>query len=408
MKKRVAVIGAGITGVTVARLLQETCEVTLFEKNERIGGNIRTVEVEPGMFVDMGVIFFDRYRYQRFQEIAKKFNQKLAPLNSWAFYENLTPTLGLYRSIMPLGDVNVSLLKSGLGILQCIVQKNVLQAKAEETLAEYLHRNSNLIYYFEKFALPVLCGLYSLPYAILLECSANEILLAIRQYMSSIKNSPIIFKNSCENYLCSLEKDLRETNLVLNSDVNHIDRASRVIFYQLNGSISSYSFDELVFTIPPQKIIEMLASPTAEEQEHLSSFEFSPYQSVLHSDDQVLPRRKRAAAFHTFSHLKNGSISDVSHTIDARALYKLKTKNNYYVSYNPKTKIREDKIINIQKYFLPVYSNASAQSRRAIIKTNGKNSTWYCGAHFDEEFKFHEGAIRSGISVAERILALKN
>ena len=58
---RVAVIGAGAAGLTCAWLLDDEHDVTLFEKDDRLGGHAHTIEIDvrgESVAVDAGFQFF--------------------------------------------------------------------------------------------------------------------------------------------------------------------------------------------------------------------------------------------------------------------------------------------------------------------------------------------------------------
>ena len=46
MKKRIAVIGSGVAGLTCAYLLRERYDVHLYEANDYLGGHTQTTDVE--------------------------------------------------------------------------------------------------------------------------------------------------------------------------------------------------------------------------------------------------------------------------------------------------------------------------------------------------------------------------
>src|ERR1044071_7358042 len=69
---RVAIVGAGVSGLVAAHLLQTTHEVTIFEADARPGGHVNTiaVETETGTHaVDTGFIVFNDRNYPNFERL---------------------------------------------------------------------------------------------------------------------------------------------------------------------------------------------------------------------------------------------------------------------------------------------------------------------------------------------------
>ena len=81
MKKKIAVIGSGIAGLTSAYFLQNDFEVTLFEKNDYLGGhaNTRTVKdsQNQNINIDTGFIVYNELTYPN---LTKLFDQLDVPV----------------------------------------------------------------------------------------------------------------------------------------------------------------------------------------------------------------------------------------------------------------------------------------------------------------------------------------
>ena len=71
--KKIAIIGAGLTGITLARILSQSAEITLFEKSRGVGGRLATRYASPFQF-DHGAQFFTAK--------SAAFNQFIEPLIS--------------------------------------------------------------------------------------------------------------------------------------------------------------------------------------------------------------------------------------------------------------------------------------------------------------------------------------
>ena len=71
-KLKIAVIGSGITGLACAWLLSKRHKVTLFERNDRLGGHSHTVKVlspDGPIDVDIGFIVYNEATYQNLTEL---------------------------------------------------------------------------------------------------------------------------------------------------------------------------------------------------------------------------------------------------------------------------------------------------------------------------------------------------
>ena len=66
MREKIAVIGSGIAGLSTAYLAQHQYDITLFEKNDYLGGhaNTRSVKIDNIQIpVDTGFIVFNNHTY---------------------------------------------------------------------------------------------------------------------------------------------------------------------------------------------------------------------------------------------------------------------------------------------------------------------------------------------------------
>ncbi|MBO1350674.1 MAG: FAD-dependent oxidoreductase [Hormoscilla sp. GUM202] len=92
---RIAVIGGGIAGLTAAYLLQKKHHVTLFEKENYIGGHAKTVVIEDGVDagtpLDIGLQVFNRKSYPCFIKLLGEVpDVKYKTSNvSWSYFSRL-------------------------------------------------------------------------------------------------------------------------------------------------------------------------------------------------------------------------------------------------------------------------------------------------------------------------------
>ena len=77
-RKKVAVIGAGISGLGAAWRLAEDCDVTLYEAEARLGGHARTrmAGKDGTQPVDTGFIVFNYANYPHLTELFAAWRQR--------------------------------------------------------------------------------------------------------------------------------------------------------------------------------------------------------------------------------------------------------------------------------------------------------------------------------------------
>ena len=89
---KVAVIGAGISGITASYYLQQFTDVTLFEGANKIGGHANTVSVADDkvgfLNVDTGFIVYNDRNYPGFSQFLSELQVDSVPTNMTFSYSN--------------------------------------------------------------------------------------------------------------------------------------------------------------------------------------------------------------------------------------------------------------------------------------------------------------------------------
>ena len=79
MKKRIAVIGSGISGLSASYYLRKKFHIQLFEQNDYLGGHTHTHALtldSKNVNVDSGFIVFNNFNYQNFIKFIKELKVK--------------------------------------------------------------------------------------------------------------------------------------------------------------------------------------------------------------------------------------------------------------------------------------------------------------------------------------------
>jgi predicted NAD/FAD-binding protein len=221
----------------------------------------------------------------------------------------------------------------------------------------------------------------------------------------SIRNRPTwrVIEGGSRNYVAKMTGRFRD-RIRLSTPVEQVRRtANEVTVVPRNGLPES--FDHVVFACHSDQALRMLADPTATERSVLSEFPYGRNVAVLHTDRNVLPKRRRAWAAWNY-HLGGPSAGNTDQhatvTYQMNILQNLRSKHVFNVTLNSDERIDPAKVLRRIEYHHPVFTvrRAAAQARHSELIN--VNRTSYCGAYWGNGF--HEDGVVSALRVCESLL----
>lgn len=404
---KIAVLGAGISGLGAAYLLSQKHEVDLYEKEGRLGGHARTtmVEEEGKRFgVDTGFLVFNHPTYPLLTKLFEKLEVKIENSDmSFGFWDEASNTTYNGQSISGLFFQKKSLFSpSHYRMILDIARFNKManadiernSSTLDVSLGEYLSSYSNV--FKDRYLIPMGAAIWSTPSDKMNDFPAKTFVQFFKNHGLlgvTTQHQWLTVSGGSKNYVEKIEAEI-SGKVVVNSDVIRIKRhADGVTLLHADGSQSQY--DKVIMAMHAPQALEMLEDASVQETEILSAFIYKENEALLHTDKKALYPDKRIYA--AWNYKTGGKENAVTLSYWINRLQNLQSKKEYFVSLNETAELEE--VIEKISYAHPQFdANAiKMQTRREEI--SGENHTYYAGAYWRNGF--HEDGLWSANRIAQ-------
>ena len=166
------------------------------------------------------------------------------------------------------------------------------------------------------------------------------------------------------------------------------------------------AFDAIFFACHSDQALAILGDPTAEEQAILGAIQYQPNEAILHTDERLLPDRRRALAAWNYRIPAGGDTGEVLVTYSMNTLQNIEPHHHYCVSLNSSQHIRGEHVIQRINYEHPIFNTAALDAQERLAEINGYANTYFCGAYWG--WGFHEDGVRSAHTALESFEANEN
>jgi uncharacterized protein len=414
---RIAIVGAGVSGLVAAHLLHPEHEIVLYEAGSYAGGHTNTIRVDTAHEthqVDTGFIVMNDRNYPNFTLLLRGLGVATQPTNmSFSVkgeeedFEYCGTPRGLFcqpRNLLsPRFQRMIFELLRFNRELRAMLASEEDQAQERESLGEFLDRGRFSRAFVERLIVPQVSAVWSadprtmgsFPVRFLAEFFSNHGMLGFRD-----RPRWATVTGGSARYVDVLTAPFRE-RIRLNTPVRSIRRGPEQVELQLGGEgrFDLERFDQVVIATHSDQALEMLADPSKQERDLLGAIPYQQNEAVLHTDGSLLPRRRGARAAWNF-HLLREPKDRSTVTYYMNHLQRLRADRDFCVTLNRTEAIDPEKIIRRIDYSHPVYTPAgvAAQARHETI--SGLHSrTHYCGAYWG--WGFHEDGVRSALRACE-------
>jgi uncharacterized protein len=405
---RVAIIGAGVSGLVAAHLLHRTHEITVYESGPYAGGHTNTVTVGDHQ-VDTGFIVFNDRNYPRFERLLGRLNVPWQPSNmsfsvsdaGGDFEYNGSSPNGLFAKRSHLATPWFLRMIADLVSFNRDAMK-LLASREDPSVHDWLATRGYSAAFVERLIVPQAAAVWSadpaqmstFPARFLAEFFANHGMLGLRD-----RPRWRTVKGGSRRYVEAIMRPWRD-RIRLESPVEAVHRHDDHVTVTARGAGGPERFDEVVIAAHADQALAMLAEPSDREREILGAFPYQANEAVLHTDRSLLPRRRRAWASWNY-HLLDEPSRLPTVTYHMNRLQSLNADREFCVTLNRTAAIDPAHVIRRIPYAHPVYTAAGVQAQARHREISGQRRTHFCGAYWG--WGFHEDGVKSGARVAERL-----
>ena len=414
-KLSIAVVGGGIAGITSAYLLQKKHNVTLYEKNNYVGGHTNTVKVsrgpDQGLPIDTGFIVMNDKTYPLFRRFLSQLNVETAETTmSFSYFCKAS---GLEYGSSGLNSI-MAQRKNILspGYWKFLVEitrffkivRNGLESGSLKgiTLGEFVQREKFSSRLANHYLLPMSAAIWSASDSDMQRFPMESFARFYENHgLLSAKVHPQWFfvKGGSQTYVRAFLKQFTGT-VHTESPIRSLRRNDSGISLALPDG-SRKNFDSVVIAAHADEALAMLEDASETENRLLSPWRYSTNKVYLHDDESYLPPNLRArSSWNTIREPGHGNESPITLTYDMSRLQKLNSNKTYCVTLNPARPVPAENLLESMIYTHPVFDFPAIETQTALSELNGKRNTWFCGSYFG--YGFHEDAVRSSVAVARK------
>jgi len=410
---KIAVVGAGVAGITAAHVLQRRHQVTLFDRNSWIGGHTHTIAIpegpDQGTPVDTGFIVLNDRTYPNFRRLLAQLGVSTRPAEmSFSYHDdqsgfhyagnNLNGLFAQRRNIVSLRFWR--LLRNTARFSREALRHLERNDIPAVTLGEYLRSGGFSEELISWYVIPMAAAIWStapgeitaFPAASFLRFFGNHGLLSLTdrpQWMTVCGGSHSYVKAFLAGFT---GKVLPDTFV---ASVSRTNEGVRV----RTADGEEQAFDRVVIAAHADEALSLLSDADDLERRLLGAWRYQQNRTVLHTDTSFLPPSRRAWASWNYLRERGGEADrPVSLTYSMNILQGLGTQRHYCVTLNQRQQIPAERIVADLLYTHPTYTFDSMATQRDLPSLNGRRNTFFCGGYFG--WGFHEDAVTSGVKVA--------
>jgi predicted NAD/FAD-binding protein len=411
-RRRIAIVGAGVSGLAAAHLLHPRHDVTVFEAEPRPGGHAHTVGTDDGQHVDMGFIVLNDRNYPTFNRLLSRLgvptqvsDMSMSVSTEDGSFEYASTSLGglLARPANAADPSFWRMIRDVRRFQRRATELLAPDADPRISLGDYLERNRYSRAFIDRLLVPQASAVWSADPKQMWEFPARFLVRFFHNHgMLTLTDRPTwhTIPGGSQTYV---EKLVAPLTVHTKAPVVRVARDADGVDVHPAGH-EALRFDDVVLACHADQTLKLLADPSDDERRILGAFPYQPNEVVLHTDASLLPRRRRARASWVY-HLLDEPTNRSTVSYHMNRLQALRTDEQIVVTLNRTEAIDPAKIVAVRQWAHPVFTaeGMAAQERHAEI--SGARRTHYAGAYW--RWGFHEDGVWSGLRAAAAVGAAR-
>jgi predicted NAD/FAD-binding protein len=411
-RRRIAVVGSGVSGAAAAWALSRSADVVLYEQESRPGGHTATVEVDydgTPVKVDTGFIVYNERNYP-----------ELSALFSHLGIATHESTMGFALSLdggrmewsgqsygsvfaQPLNALSPRFWRMIRDIYRfnalCVADRDCGEVGAR-TIGEYLDHRRFSAGFRDDYLIPMAAAIWSTPRIKMLDYPAATFISFFENHRLIHDERPLwrTVTGGAATYLDRLLAPLGD-GVRLAAPVKTVIRdAFGVTVWAGDGAPER--FDEIVLACHSDQALALLGDASAAETAILSAIPYRPNRVVLHRDQRLMPKRR--AAWSAWNYLRaSGGEQEVCVTYWMNRLQGIDDRYPLFVSLNPTVEPRAELTFGEWTFDHPQFDARALSAQARLEDIQGVRRTHFAGAWTGHGF--HEDGLRSGLDAAEAL-----
>jgi uncharacterized protein len=415
-RHNIAVIGSGIAGMSAAWLLSQRHDVTVFEKNDRLGGHSNTVIIDTDLGptpVDTGFIVFNDATYPNLISLFRHLGVE-TKASDMSFGVSLNGGRMEYSSVGAAAFLcgGRNLLSPRFWSMTMDLLRFYKNAPLELlgardsmiSLGEYLERRGYGDAFQRDHLLPQAAAIWSASMSEIHHYPACAFVRFFENHgLLKLQGRPKwrTVEGGSQAYVQKLTASYAD-RARLNAGAVSVRREAGAAWVR-DASGRSERFDHVVIATHGDEALAMLDNPTPEERRLLGAFRYAKNRAILHTDPALMPRRE--ALWASWNYVGDNPDGGCVVSYWMNKLQRIQSKQQIFLTLNPRVMPRPETVLYDTEYQHPLFDAAAIRAQEQIWSLQGVQNTWFCGAHFGAGF--HEDGLQAGLAVAEQLGGLR-